>query len=125
MYEKAVASLHETQQDQKEEQIQKEEELERSVTRFFKIIQQDEPMMEEPDVPTVSVPLPSGRRVLAPAQEHIPYLLSYIDIEANGYLKIEDTIIIVANGNKFAHGLQRVFNKYAKKGQKPSLFCKV
>ncbi|MBP5352788.1 MAG: DUF2207 domain-containing protein, partial [Alphaproteobacteria bacterium] len=118
MYEKAVASLHETQPDQKEEQIQKEEELERSVTRFFKIIQQDEPMMEEPDVPTVSVPLPSGRRVLAPAQEHIPYLLSYIDIEANGYLKIEDTIIIVANGNKFAHGLQRVFNKYAKKGQK-------
>lgn len=69
-------------------------------------------------IPTVGVTLPNGRRILAPAREHIAYLLTYIDIHANGYLKIEDTITLVANNEKFAYGLTRVFPKYAAKYQR-------
>lgn len=93
---------------------QREEyEAAQAATRFFTLARQDEPPAQiEPQIATVSFALPSGRRVLAPAVEHIPYFLSYIDIQANGYLKVEDTIVVVADGQKFAHALQRVFPKY-------------
>lgn len=85
-----------------------------SSTRFFTLAPQNNPEIvnKEPDIATVAVTLPSGKRILAPAVEHIPYWLSYIDILSNGYIKIEDTITIVANGEKFATGLERMFSKY-------------
>ena len=85
----------------------------KSATRFFiKAPQDTAAAPQEERIPTVSVTLPSGRKILAPALEHIPYFLSYIDIQSNGYIKVEDTITIVANGRKFARGLERVFPKY-------------
>ena len=124
IYEKAIKSLHSedenaTQQDITELEQQEEEKIIRTATRFFNIIQNEEDDNTEQDiVPTVGFNLPSGRRVLAPAREHIPYFLSYIDIQANGYIKIEDTVTIVANGNKFAYGLTRVFPKYTQDGHR-------
>lgn len=86
----------------------------KSTTRFFKLAPQNNPEVvnQEEEISTVAVTLPSGKRILAPAVEHIPYWLSYIDILSNGYIKIEDTITIVANGEKFSTGLERIFSKY-------------
>lgn len=121
VYEKAIASIH--QEDGKKDNLYtddfsapSDEQIAQAATRFFTIKQQDE--VRQPQVPTVALTLPSGRRILAPAREHIPYLLSYIDIQANGYIKIEDTIVVIANGNKFAHALQRIFPKYATDNQR-------
>ena len=87
-----------------------DEQIAQAATRFFTIEKQQ--TAPQPQVPTVALSLPSGRRILAPAREHIPYFLSYINIEANGYIKLEDTFVIVADGKKFANALQRVFPKY-------------
>lgn len=117
IYEETLKALH--QNDKKDEPqaensaASQEEQAARSATRFFvKAPQQTQAMPQEERIPTVSVTLPNGRKILAPALEHIPYFLSYIDIQSNGYIKVEDTITIVANGKKFAKGLERVFPKY-------------
>ena len=124
MYEQALASLHENENkdaQNEDENVLNEQEIE-TATRFFRLVrQQRHDEITEPQIPTVSVPLPSGRRILAPAREHIPYLLSYIDIQTNGYLKIEDTITIVANNREFAQGVIRIFPKYARSSQKIEL----
>lgn len=126
MYEKAVAALH--QQEDTTENMPNavadanEQAAANTATRFFTIAKQEtDNTTIEPTIPTVSLSLPSGRRVLAPAREHIPYFLSYVDIQANGYIKIEDTITIVANGNKFAYGLRRIFPKYSMNGHRIEL----
>ena len=116
MYEKAIASLS----DSKDEQADNEEEIdpvEKEIatvaTRFYTLAEPDIQNDRRATFPTVGITLPSGRRVLAPAREHIPYFLSYIDIQANGYIKIEDTITVVANNRRLAYGLNRIFPKNA------------
>ena len=116
VYEKAIASLHgeeTSSQDVYSDDFStpSDEQIAKVATRFFTIQKQDT-TVQQPQIPTVALTLPSGRRILAPAREHIPYFLSYIDIQANGYVKVEDTIVIVADGKKFANALQRVFPKY-------------
>lgn len=121
MYEEAVRVLQK--QENAEDtatsntDLAAEEEAAASATRFFTVNAPKKPRVDdryanEPPIPTVAFSLPSGRRMLAPAVEHIPYFLSYIDIQANGYLKIEDTIITVADGKKFLKPMQRFFSKY-------------
>ena len=121
VYEKALDSLK--QEDNSKDDLYSDdfsapsdEQIAQEATRFFTIERQEE--IKQPQVPTVALALPSGRRILAPAREHIPYLLSYIDIQANGYVKVEDTIVVVANGKKFANAIQRVFPKYATDNQR-------
>lgn len=122
MYEEAVRVLQEKENSENittaNDEDSDEAEAAASATRFFTINAPKKPRIKdeyanEPPIPTVAFSLPSGRRMLAPALEHIPYFLSYIDIQANGYLKIEDTIITVADGKKFLKPMQRVFSKYA------------
>ncbi len=121
MYEEALASIHREENlksgisDGGNEASEEERRMSKTATRFFTLAKEEKNhlIQEEPQIPTVGFTLPSGRRVLAPALEHIPYFLSYIDIQANGYLKVEDTIIVVANGNKFAQAMRRVFPKYS------------
>lgn len=114
IYDEALAALHkkDTPDATSEGQLSEEQAVAQSATRFFTLAPNE--VADTPDIkiPTVSAALPSGRKILAPAREHIPYFLSYIDIQSNGYVKIEDTITIVANGKKFAYGLERVFPKY-------------
>ena len=119
IYEEALAAIHQKDAPQTSEgdetadvAQQAEQEAAKTATRFFIKAPQEEALQpQEEKIPTVSATLPSGRRILAPAMEHIPYFLSYIDIQSNGYIKVEDTITIVANGQKFAYGLNRVFPK--------------
>lgn len=121
VYEKALASLHQDDADantsySENDYLSDDKQIAETATRFFTLEQEEE--VKQPQVPTVALTLPSGRRILAPAREHIPYFLSYIDIQANGYIKIEDTMVVIANGKKFATALQRIFPKYAYKNQR-------
>ena len=121
VYEKALASLHQDDADANtsysgNDYLSDDKQIAETATRFFTLEQEEE--IKHPQVPTVALTLPSGRRILAPAREHIPYFLSYIDIQANGYVKIEDTMVVIANGKKFATALQRIFPKYAYKNQR-------
>ncbi len=121
LYEKTLASLNEeegTSSDNNTDEDQTERELATAATRFFTLAEPDTQTQRQAQFPTVSVALPSGRRILAPAREHIPYFLSYIDIQANGYIKVEDTITVVANNRRLARGLNRVFPKVTGKHQK-------
>ncbi len=99
--------------DSAEDVNEQEQKAAASATRFFvKAPMEAQAAPQEEKTPTVSVTLPSGRKILAPAMEHIPYFMSYIDIQSNGYIQVEDTITIVANCKKFAKGLERIFPKF-------------
>lgn len=120
MYEEALQALNSDSDNPRPSDVATEDEQNAatSATRFFTLDTPRRPRIEddfanEPEIPTVGFTLPSGRRMLAPAIEHIPYFLSYIDIQANGFLKIEETIIVVADNNKFTQAIRRVFPKYA------------
>ncbi len=66
----------------------------------------------EPDFNTVSVKLPNDNRsILVPANEHIPYFFSNIEIMANGSAEITETIIIISEAKIFKNGLSRFFAK--------------
>lgn len=123
LYEKTLASLHDeddqtasTSSDSEVDPMERE--IATAATRFFTLAEPDIQTQRQAQFPTVSVALPSGRRILAPAREHIPYFLSYIDIQANGYIKVEDTITVVANNRRLARGLTRIFPKITGKHQK-------
>lgn len=63
---------------------------------------------EKPDFPVIEAVLPdSPEKVLIPAREHIPYLMTKIDILPNGDVKFEETITVVANGEKITNGINR------------------
>ena len=50
---------------------------------------------------TIDILLPPfNQRTRVPAFEHIPYLFSQIEVLPDGLLKIEETIIVIANGQK-------------------------
>ncbi len=119
IYEETLRAIHKNDSptatdEQSAQPDETEQAAAKSATRFFVKAPIDQPQAQpEEKIPTVSVTLPGGRKILAPALEHIPYFLSYIDIQSNGYIKVEDTITIVANGKKFAYGLNRIFPKYS------------
>lgn len=63
---------------------------------------------ERPNFPVVEAVLPdSPEKVLIPAKEHIPYLLAKIDILPDGVVKIEETVTVVANGEKLRTGVHK------------------
>lgn len=116
IYDEAIAALHKDKTssnatDETSSDAKNQNQAAETATRFFTLAPRQMPQQES--IPSVAVQLPSGRKILAPTDEHIPYLLSYIDIQSNGYLTIEETIIIVADGKKFKYGFPRYFPKYA------------
>lgn len=118
IYEEAIAALHKdksssAQSEAPDSAAENQQKAAETATRFFTLAPRQTPQIQQETIPSVAVQLPSGRKILAPTDEHIPYLLSYIDVQSNGYLKIEDTIIVVADGKKFKNGFPRYFNKYA------------
>ena len=52
------------------------------------------------DTPVVNVLLPNGKQILAPALEHIPYLLTSINILPTGLIQIDEEITVIANNKK-------------------------
>ncbi len=61
------------------------------------------------NIPTISTSLPpTGQQTLVPALEHIPYLMTNIEILPDGVIKFTDTIVIVADGKKLHNGLTKI-----------------
>lgn len=61
----------------------------------------------------VNVILPTGKNIIAPAREHIPYLLSSFNILPTGLIQIEEDITVVANGQKLKNGITKIIPKYS------------
>lgn len=74
--------------------------------------QQQRQAWETPDFPVIRTVLPpNGQPVLVPAREHIPYLMSNIEILPDGMIKFTDTAVVVANGQKLRNGLSKLLPK--------------
>ncbi len=87
-------------------------------TRFFELApEQQQNAAEElqrPDLPVVNAVLPTGRKILVPAREHIPYLLSSFNILPTGLIQVTEDITVVANGQKLQNGIIKIIPKYSK-----------
>ena len=65
-----------------------------------------------PNIPVVEVKLPNGTEVVAPAREHIPYLLSSYQILPTGMIDVEEDIVVIANGKHLKNGLIKSMPKF-------------
>ena len=64
---------------------------------------------KEQALPHVMAYLPfSDEPVKVPAIEHIPYLMNNIEVLPNGMVKFEETVVVVANGQKLNSGLTKI-----------------
>ena len=64
---------------------------------------------ENAGVPTITAYLPPNNTPFnVPALEHIPYLMSSIEVLPSGLVKFEDTISVIANGNRLSKGLTKI-----------------
>lgn len=67
----------------------------------------------EAGVDTINVALPpNDENILVPAKEHIPYLFDRIEILPDGLIKVDETIVAVANGDRLKKGIVKTFPKY-------------
>ena len=65
-----------------------------------------------PDFPYVTVKLSKDREILAPADEHFPYVLTTIRIEPTGLLHVVEEFIFISNNESFPQGFFRILPKY-------------
>lgn len=66
-----------------------------------------------PDFPYVTIKLSDNREILAPAEEHIAYMLTTLDIEPTGLLRVREEFVFVSNNEGFPAGFFRILPKYA------------
>ena len=90
-----------------------------SDTQYVSFKPQDLPKLQAPDFPVVTVELPHGEKTLVPAQEHIPFLSTQIEILSDGLVSINDTLIVVAGEKKLKNGLAKIIakNSFARDGR--------
>jgi len=81
-------------------------------TFFRPITQPENPEQFVPDFPYINIKLSDNREIMAPAEEHIAYLLSTIKIEASGLLKVTEEFVFVSNNSIFPQGFFRILPKY-------------
>ena len=84
-----------------------------SQTQFYELKEEQKEEFQAPDFPVVNIELPNKTQVLVPAQEHIPYLSSQIEILPSGLVSFNDEILVVATGKKLKNGLSRVIPKFS------------
>lgn len=65
-----------------------------------------------PNISIVQVKLPNGTEVIAPAREHIPYLLASYQILPTGTIDVEEDVVVIANGKKLQNGLVKSMQKF-------------
>lgn len=116
VYEKAIERVSGTKPQEEHQDIIWEAPVET-------VQQQQAKWTQQPAYQTVGVELPSGRKVLVPALEHIPYLMSDITLLPNGMAEVREKVIVVANGEKLLNGLSKTLQKYSisREGKKQPL----
>ena len=65
-----------------------------------------------PDFPYVTVKLSDEREILAPADEHFPYVLTTLRIEPTGLLQVTEEFTFISNNESFPYGFFRILPKY-------------
>lgn len=78
----------------------------------LKETENDEARPFVPDFPYVTVKLSDSREILAPADEHFPYVLTTIKIEPTGLLRVTEEFIFISNNESFPNGFFRILPKY-------------
>lgn len=72
-------------------------------------IARQEATWQTTDFPLITAYLPPDNSPFAiPALEHIPYLMNSIEVLPSGLVKFEETIVVVANGEKLHRGLTKI-----------------
>ena len=87
---------------------EKRSDIQDSQTNYYELKEEQEEQFKSPDFPVVNIELPNKSQVLVPAQEHIPYLSTQIEILPSGLISFNDEIMVVATGNKLKNGLSRI-----------------
>lgn len=97
-----------------DEQSGLQEQPQRSTVEAQNFVEeQRQEWQKAPDFAVVDVLLPpDNRKVAVPALEHIPFMHAQIEVLPSGVVSIEETIMVVANGEKLKHGLSRAVPKY-------------
>lgn len=109
IYDKALARISAQDETEKADTIHNRQTMEAQNRR-----QKQDWRRPAPDFPVVNITLPPrGTKVLAPAKEHIPFMFSDIEILPTGQISIEETIVVLANGQKLKHGLTRSLPRYS------------
>lgn len=82
--------------------------------RFYRPIEyNEEPQKFIPDFPYVMVKLSDKREIMAPAEEHIAYMLSTINIAPTGLVDLTEEYVFVSNNETFPQGFFRILPKYS------------
>lgn len=82
--------------------------------RFYRPVEHnEEPQKFIPDFPYVMVKLSDEREIMAPAEEHIAYMLSTINIAPTGLVDLTEEFIIVSNNETFPQGFFRILPKFS------------
>ncbi len=72
-------------------------------------VNQQMQLWQAPSVSTITIPLPPyNRPAKVPAQEHIPYSMTTLEILNNGLVKIQETVVVLANGKKVTSDLTKI-----------------
>ena len=82
--------------------------------KFYELSQPkiiDEPLV--PDFPYVMVKLSDEREIMAPAEEHIAYMLTTAKIESTGLVNMTEEFVYVSNNEGFPEGFFRILPKYS------------
>lgn len=80
---------------------------------FYKLVEPSEkaePFV--PDFPYVTIKLSEEKEIIAPAEEHIAYLLTSIKIEPTGLVNMVEEFVLVSNNQDFPAGFFRILPKY-------------
>lgn len=75
-------------------------------------VDQQKTQWQQREFPTIAVNLPPDDSVFnVPAIEHIPYLMNSIEVLPSGSVKFEETVVVIANGDKLQKGLTKILPK--------------
>lgn len=87
--------------------------------RFYRPVEHPQNIEQfVPDFPYVMVKLSDDREIMAPAEEHIAYMLSTLNITPTGLVDISEEFVFVSNNEGFPQGFFRILPKYNCSSQK-------
>ena len=115
IYEKALERIDNSSPKRQREDVLQSENFAAST------VQEQQTQWQDENIPVIKTELPPDNKMTTiVAMEHIPYLMNSIEILPSGMVKFEETVVVVANGNKLRRGLSKILplNIYNNKGQK-------